>query len=92
LPTDGPDPACDPPSWDDAIGDRGFQFYSPAICPDGFAVGASCTSVQVKTNEGFPSLASGETVAFCVPRFVQASSCLVPRDRACCELFADCAV
>src|SRR5689334_11059657 len=70
LPTDGPDPSCDPPRWEDSMDERGYLFYSPAVCPDGFAVGVSCTSVQLKTNEGFPRVTAGETVAFCVPRFV----------------------
>ncbi|KAL8343135.1 hypothetical protein RB598_004469 [Gaeumannomyces tritici] len=67
LPTNGPDPACDPPRWKDSMDERAYHFYSPAICPDGFAVGVSCTSVQLRTSEGFPSVTAGETVAFCVP-------------------------
>ena len=47
---------------------QGFQYYSPAICPEGFNVGPNCIiSTQTKAGEGFPAMAPGETAAWCVP-------------------------
>ncbi|KAH8899737.1 hypothetical protein GQ53DRAFT_815800 [Thozetella sp. PMI_491] len=67
FPGAGP-PGCDPPSWVQNLDGQGFQFYSPAICPDGFNVGPNCIiSTQTKANEGFPPIAPGETAAWCVP-------------------------
>ncbi|KAI1091429.1 hypothetical protein F5B19DRAFT_278013 [Rostrohypoxylon terebratum] len=64
FPTTGPS-SCDPPSWASALSQKGFGFYSPAICPSGFFVG--CTAKDDRTSEGFPPTTSGETAAFCVP-------------------------
>ncbi|KAK0636802.1 hypothetical protein B0T17DRAFT_90270 [Bombardia bombarda] len=66
FPTTGPS-SCDPPSWDKNIEGKGFQFYSPAICPQGFSVGQNCGLTTTKTSEGFPAVAPGETVVYCVP-------------------------
>ncbi|KAM7195477.1 hypothetical protein V8F33_006647 [Rhypophila sp. PSN 637] len=59
--------SCDPPSWNQNLDGAGFQYYSPAICPSGFVVGPSCDLRKTRTTEGFPSVAPGETVAYCVP-------------------------
>ncbi|KAM7220183.1 hypothetical protein V8F06_004511, partial [Rhypophila decipiens] len=59
--------SCDPPSWNQNLDGAGFQYYSPAICPSGFVVGPSCDLGGARTTEGFPSVAPGETVAYCVP-------------------------
>ncbi|TLD11758.1 hypothetical protein PspLS_11670 [Pyricularia sp. CBS 133598] len=66
FPTQGPS-SCNIPRWEDNIDDGSYDFYSPAVCPSGFVVGPSCTSVQVKTSDNFPKVEAGETVAFCVP-------------------------
>ncbi|KAI6384534.1 hypothetical protein MCOR21_000849 [Pyricularia oryzae] len=66
FPTEGPK-SCNVPRWEDNIDDGSYDFYSPAVCPSGFVVGPSCTSVQVKTSDDFPKVEAGETVAFCVP-------------------------
>lgn len=59
---------CDPPAWASNLAGEGFQYYSPAICPDGFEVGAGCILTGTpRTTEGFPAVAAGETVAWCVP-------------------------
>ncbi|KAK5626725.1 hypothetical protein RRF57_002440 [Xylaria bambusicola] len=60
-------PSCDPPSWDEYIGERGFEYYSPAICPDGFYVGPSCIITNPRTQQGFPVIQGGETAAYCIP-------------------------
>ncbi|KAI0521673.1 hypothetical protein F5B22DRAFT_546414 [Xylaria bambusicola] len=60
-------PSCDPPSWDEYIGERGFEYYSPAICPDGFYVGPSCIITNPRTQQGFPEIQGGETAAYCIP-------------------------
>ncbi|KAK3318722.1 hypothetical protein B0H66DRAFT_248598 [Apodospora peruviana] len=66
FPGAGPS-SCDPPSWAENLDGEGFQFYSPAICPDGFVVGPSCRLTKTRTSEGFPAIAPGETAAWCVP-------------------------
>ncbi|KAK8055339.1 hypothetical protein PG993_000566 [Apiospora rasikravindrae] len=66
FPTGGP-ASCEPPSWNDNIAFQGIGFYSPAICPSGFFVGPSCGVTKTRTQEGFPPVTSGETVAYCVP-------------------------
>lgn len=66
FPTTGPT-SCDPPSWRTNIAGTGFQYYSPAICPRGFVVGPNCGITKTRTDEGFPAIAPGETVAYCVP-------------------------
>lgn len=66
FPSAGPS-SCDPPSWNQNLDGAGFQYYSPAICPSGFVVGPSCDLRKTRTTEGFPSVAPGETVAYCVP-------------------------
>ncbi|KAK4239017.1 hypothetical protein C8A03DRAFT_14585 [Achaetomium macrosporum] len=66
FPTTGPT-SCDPPSWRTNIARAGFHYYSPAICPRGFVVGPSCGLTKTRTAEGFPAVASGETVVYCVP-------------------------
>ncbi|KAL1899545.1 hypothetical protein Sste5346_002947 [Sporothrix stenoceras] len=59
---------CDPPGWAGNLAGEGFQYYSPAICPDGFQVGAGCILTGTpRTTEGFPAVVAGETVAWCVP-------------------------
>ncbi|ERT01417.1 hypothetical protein HMPREF1624_02663 [Sporothrix schenckii ATCC 58251] len=61
-------PTCDPPGWAGNLAGEGFQYYSPAICPDGFEVGDECILTGTpRTTEGFPAVAPGETVAWCVP-------------------------
>lgn len=67
FPTSGP-ASCDPPSWAANIADKGFQYYSPAICPSGFEVGPGCQITKTRTAEGFPAVEPGETAAYCVPR------------------------
>ncbi|KAI1260380.1 hypothetical protein F5Y18DRAFT_420160 [Xylariaceae sp. FL1019] len=59
--------SCDPPSWEDYITSRGFEYYSPAICPSGFSVGPSCIVTSANTAQGFPAIQDGETAAYCVP-------------------------
>lgn len=66
FPSGGPS-SCNPPAWDQNIEGAGFQYYSPAICPGGFVVGPSCDLRKTRTTEGFPSVAPGESVAYCVP-------------------------
>ena len=66
FPTVGPS-SCDPPSWRTNIAKAGFLYYSPAICPRGFVVGPNCGVTKTRTDEGFPAIAPGETVAYCVP-------------------------
>ncbi|KAK7951216.1 uncharacterized protein PG986_006944 [Apiospora aurea] len=66
FPTGGP-ASCEPPSWNDNIAFQGIRFYSPAICPSGFSVGPNCGVTKTRTQEGFPPVTSGETVAYCVP-------------------------
>lgn len=34
FPTDGP-ASCVPPAWVENLSGKGFQFYSPAVCPQG---------------------------------------------------------
>ncbi|KAI1453250.1 hypothetical protein F4805DRAFT_444454 [Annulohypoxylon moriforme] len=64
FPTTGPS-SCDPPSWVDNISQKGFAYYSPAICPSGFYAG--CTAKDDRIGEGFPPTSSGETAMYCVP-------------------------
>ncbi|KAI1473347.1 hypothetical protein F4774DRAFT_415903 [Daldinia eschscholtzii] len=64
FPTTGP-ASCDPPSWVDNISQKGFAYYSPAICPEGFMVG--CTASDDRSTEGFPVITAGETAVYCVP-------------------------
>ncbi|KAF2967042.1 hypothetical protein GQX73_g6548 [Xylaria multiplex] len=59
--------SCDPPAWDEYIPQRGFEYYSPAICPDGFYVGPSCIVTNPRTAQGFPAIQGGETAAYCIP-------------------------
>ncbi|KAI1871517.1 uncharacterized protein JN550_004511 [Neoarthrinium moseri] len=59
--------SCDPPSWADNLRLKGFGFYSPAICPSGFAVGPSCSITKTRIGEGFPAIQNGETAVYCVP-------------------------
>ncbi|KAK4248346.1 hypothetical protein C7999DRAFT_13736 [Corynascus novoguineensis] len=66
FPTTGPT-SCDPPAWRTNIANAGFQYYSPAICPQGFVVGPSCGITRTRTDEGFPAIAPGETAVYCVP-------------------------
>ncbi|KAK3391305.1 hypothetical protein B0H63DRAFT_135075 [Podospora didyma] len=66
FPTRGPS-SCDPPSWTKYVAEKGFAYYSPAICPRGFAVGSSCRVTATRTNEGFPAIAPDATAAYCVP-------------------------
>jgi hypothetical protein len=58
---------CDPPSWGKYVAGRGFEYYSPAICPSGFSVGTSCIITNPRTAQNFPAIQSGETAAYCVP-------------------------
>ncbi|KAI2775987.1 hypothetical protein F4815DRAFT_370276 [Daldinia loculata] len=64
FPTTGPT-SCDPPFWADNIAQKGFGYYSPAICPSGFVVG--CTASNDRSGEGFPAITAGETAMYCVP-------------------------
>ncbi|OTA58975.1 hypothetical protein K449DRAFT_467159 [Hypoxylon sp. EC38] len=64
FPTTGPS-SCDPPSWVENISQKGFAYYSPAICPMGFSVG--CTASDKRADDGFPAITSGETAMYCVP-------------------------
>ncbi|KAI8956730.1 hypothetical protein F5Y11DRAFT_342160 [Daldinia sp. FL1419] len=64
FPTTGP-ASCDPPLWTDNISQEGFGYYSPAICPSGFAVG--CAARDVRSGEGFPIITAEETAMYCVP-------------------------
>ncbi|KAI2463911.1 hypothetical protein F4781DRAFT_97660 [Annulohypoxylon bovei var. microspora] len=64
FPTTGPS-SCDPPSWVDNISQKGFAYYSPAICPSGFFAG--CTVNDDRIGEGFPATSAGETAMYCVP-------------------------
>ena len=67
FPSAGPS-SCDPPAWNQNLEGAGFDYYSPAICPSGFSVGPFCYAlVKTRTSEGFPAVASGESVAYCVP-------------------------
>ncbi|KAH8668702.1 hypothetical protein BX600DRAFT_435225 [Xylariales sp. PMI_506] len=66
FPTTGP-ASCDPPLWTNNIAERGFDYYSPAICPSGFIVGPNCGLTVTRTDQGFPAVQPGETVAYCVP-------------------------
>ncbi|KAJ3557426.1 hypothetical protein NPX13_g9931 [Xylaria arbuscula] len=67
FPTTAP-ASCDPPSWDNYVSARGFEYYSPAICPDGFYVGPSCIVTNPRTgDQGFPEIQGGETAAYCIP-------------------------
>ncbi|KAI1750491.1 hypothetical protein F4782DRAFT_246485 [Xylaria castorea] len=66
FPTAAP-ASCDPPSWDDYVLERGFEYYSPAICPSGFSVGLSCLITNPRTAQGFPVIQAGETAAYCIP-------------------------
>ncbi|KAL1884063.1 hypothetical protein Daus18300_000172 [Diaporthe australafricana] len=66
FPTAGP-ASCNPPSWAANIADKGFQYYSPAICPSGFEVGPGCQIKDTRTAEGFPAVEPDETAAYCVP-------------------------
>ncbi|KAG8163968.1 hypothetical protein KVR01_005886 [Diaporthe batatas] len=66
FPTGGP-AFCDPPFWASNIADKGFQYYSPAICPSGFEVGPGCQVTETRTAEGFPVVEPDETAAYCVP-------------------------
>ncbi|TGJ79252.1 hypothetical protein E0Z10_g9515 [Xylaria hypoxylon] len=59
--------SCDPPSWDQYVPQRGFEYYSPAICPSGFYVGPSCIITNPRTAQGFPAIQGGETAAYCIP-------------------------
>lgn len=73
LAADDPKTSCDIPNWSSNVGGKGYQYYSPAICPSGFTVGPGCTITQgngvAKTAQGFPAIdtARGETAAWCVP-------------------------
>ncbi|KAI1407918.1 hypothetical protein F5Y13DRAFT_205596 [Hypoxylon sp. FL1857] len=64
FPTTGPS-SCDPPSWAENISQKGFAYYSPAICPIGFSVG--CTASDKRADDGFPAITAGETAMYCVP-------------------------
>ncbi|KAI5860962.1 hypothetical protein GGS23DRAFT_203199 [Durotheca rogersii] len=64
FPTAGP-ASCDPPSWEDNISQKGFAYYSPAICPSGFAAG--CTISHQPPAEGFQPVSAGETGMYCIP-------------------------
>ncbi|KAH6634777.1 hypothetical protein B0J18DRAFT_30431 [Chaetomium sp. MPI-SDFR-AT-0129] len=66
FPTAGP-AWCGPPSWRTNIAGAGFHYYSPAICPHGFVVGPDCGITKTRTDEGFPTIAPGETAVYCVP-------------------------
>ncbi|KAK7752677.1 hypothetical protein SLS62_005446 [Diatrype stigma] len=67
FPTQGP-ASCDPPEWPENIADKGFQYYSPAICPSGFEVGTDCEVQDTRiAEEKFPPIAFGETAFYCVP-------------------------
>ncbi|KAI1419760.1 hypothetical protein F5Y12DRAFT_195512 [Xylaria sp. FL1777] len=66
FPSNGP-ASCDPPSWDEYLPQRGFEYYSPAICPSGFYVGPSCVITNPRTAQGFPAIQGGETAAYCIP-------------------------
>ncbi|KAI1472129.1 uncharacterized protein F4812DRAFT_453944 [Daldinia caldariorum] len=65
FPTGGPI-SCNPPSWEQNISLKGFAYYSPAICPEGFMIG--CTANDDRPGEGFPAITAGETAMYCVPR------------------------
>ncbi|KAI0873267.1 hypothetical protein GGS24DRAFT_402234 [Hypoxylon argillaceum] len=66
FPTAAP-ASCDLPSWTIYMAERGFDYYSPAICPSGFSVGPSCIITNPRTAQGFPAIQAGETAAYCVP-------------------------
>ncbi|KAI1744709.1 hypothetical protein F4680DRAFT_405779 [Xylaria scruposa] len=66
FPTAAP-ASCDPPSWGEYVSERGFEYYSPAICPSGFFVGPSCIITNPRTAQGFPVIQAGETAAYCIP-------------------------
>ncbi|KAI1391743.1 uncharacterized protein F4822DRAFT_104424 [Hypoxylon trugodes] len=57
--------SCDPPAWTNYLAQRGFGYYSPAICPNGFSV--ACTVNDERSSEGFPAIKAGETAMYCVP-------------------------
>ncbi|KAI1803116.1 hypothetical protein F4811DRAFT_356628 [Daldinia bambusicola] len=65
FPTTGPF-SCDPAGWIENISMKGFAYYSPAICPEGFMIG--CSAKDDRSAEGFPTIAAGETAMYCVPR------------------------
>ena len=68
FPTGGP-MSCNPPEWPANIADQGFQYYSPAICPSGFAVGPDCEVEDTRiAEEEFPAVLLGERAFYCVPR------------------------
>ncbi|KAL7621772.1 hypothetical protein AAE478_009099 [Parahypoxylon ruwenzoriense] len=64
FPTAGPT-SCDPPLWLDNIVQKGFAYYSPAICPIGFTAG--CTASDGRADEGFSPITAGETAMYCIP-------------------------
>ncbi|KAI1778716.1 hypothetical protein F4818DRAFT_437525 [Hypoxylon cercidicola] len=64
FPTTGP-VSCDPPQWALNLAEKGFAYYSPAICPSGFTAG--CTISNEPTGEGFPPITAGETAMYCIP-------------------------
>ncbi|KAI1372533.1 hypothetical protein F4677DRAFT_264880 [Hypoxylon crocopeplum] len=64
FPTTGP-ASCDPPLWTDYLSQKGFAYYSPAICPSGFSAG--CTAGPRRSGEGFPAITADETAVYCVP-------------------------
>ncbi|KAI1127235.1 hypothetical protein F5Y10DRAFT_266309 [Nemania abortiva] len=66
FPTTAP-ASCDPPSWETYLSQRGFEYYSPAICPSGFYVGPSCIITNPRTAQGFPAIQGDETAAYCIP-------------------------
>ncbi|KAI1170484.1 hypothetical protein F4777DRAFT_110277 [Nemania sp. FL0916] len=66
FPTAAP-AACAMTSWEAYLAQRGFGYYSPAICPSGFYVGPSCIVTRPRTGEGFPAIGVSETAAYCVP-------------------------
>ncbi|PSR80078.1 hypothetical protein BD289DRAFT_441513 [Coniella lustricola] len=59
--------SCDLPAWSINLEFKGFQYYSPAICPSGFEVGPGCGITKTRTTEGFPAVKPGETAVYCVP-------------------------
>ncbi|RYO91395.1 hypothetical protein DL766_001360 [Monosporascus sp. MC13-8B] len=68
FPTGGPF-SCNPPQWAANIADKGFQYYSPAICPGGFEVGPDCEVTDTRIpEEEFPAITAGEQAFYCVPR------------------------
>src|SRR5207244_6353130 len=65
--------SCDPPSWGEYIAERGFEYYSPAICPSGFSVGPSCIITNPRSAQGIQASQSGGTAAYCVTRGVRSA-------------------